>query len=441
VFAEGVETDLWATVLVVDDGREMAALVDLDLVILTQPEAAAVRAEVARTLGVAPEKVRVSLTHNHAGPPPSNWDWTLHGGADLAAYYASLPGLAAAAARSALQNLRPARIGVGAGSSHVAVNRRETAPGGRPATGVNPSGVIDPHVFVLRIEGQDGQPLAAIIGYTMHPTTMGPTNRRFSADWPGHLKRTVENLTGATCFFVQGATGNVGPGPEGFTDDARVIRKLGTLVACEAVRVYLGLHLPPVEFRHERMWESGAPLGKWTAVPVANPAPVVRAQARELRLPLLPQPPLVQVEAQLSQAQSRLHSLTNAGAPAVEIEAATFVTKRANMAVTRSRMFGGRTDLSMELHLLQIGPAVLAAVTCEPFAQIALAIKERSPFPHTWFGGYHGAWSGYMPVPEDYPRRGYEVDTTPFAPDAAGRVIEGTLAALRDLHQQWTAGG
>jgi len=59
IFADGVETDLWATVLVVDDGRERAGLVDLDLVIVTQAEADAIRSGVARVLGVAPENVRV----------------------------------------------------------------------------------------------------------------------------------------------------------------------------------------------------------------------------------------------------------------------------------------------------------------------------------------------------------------------------------------------
>jgi hypothetical protein len=134
----------------------------VDLVILTQPEADAVRREVAAVLGVAPEKVRVSLTHNHAGPPPSNWDWVDEGRAALAAYYALLPAMAAGAARVALKNLRRAHVGVGAGESRVAVNRRETAPGGRPATGTNPAGVIDPHVFVLRIDSTERSPIAAI---------------------------------------------------------------------------------------------------------------------------------------------------------------------------------------------------------------------------------------------------------------------------------------
>jgi len=434
LYADGVETDLWATVLVVADEDEMAAVVDVDLVAVTPGDARAIRTEVARVLGVAPETVRVTETHNHAGPPPSTWSWMKDGTAALKRYYAELPDRAAGAAMAALRALRPARVAAGAGENRVAVNRRERSPDGRMATGVNPDGVMDPHVFVVRIDGTDERPLAAIVGYTAHPTTMGPTNRRFSADWPGHLKRTVETITGATCLFAQGATGNVGPGPEGFTDDPRVIRRIGGSVGCEAARVYLGLRLPPARFRHERVWESGAPLGKWMEVREPEDGAHVGVMTREIRLPLRTHPPLAQAEAQAEDARRRLNDLVDRGAPAAEVEAATFVTKRAAMTVERSRWFAGKSDLPVELHLLQIGPAVLAGIPAEPFAEIGLAIKARSPFPHTWFGGYVGGWSGYIPTPEEYPRGGYEVDTSPFTAEAAARVVEDTVAALADLH-------
>ena len=192
----------------------------------------------------------------------------------------------------------------------------------------------------------------------MHPTTLGPTNRLISPDWPGHLKRTVESLTGATCLFAQGATGNVGPGPDGFTDDVGVVRRLGAMVGCEAARVFLGLDLPAVRHRHERVWESGAPLGKWARQPLPETEPVVRVLSRDIALPLIAQPPLAEARARVDEAQSRLDDLKGRGAPAAEIEAATFATKRANMTLSRAETYGGKEEFPVELHLLQIGPAV-----------------------------------------------------------------------------------
>ncbi len=433
LFPEGIETDLWATVLVLEDGHARAAVVDLDLVTISTEEARAIAIAVAAELGIPPDQVRVSVTHNHTGPPGSRSH--LKAGTEaLQRYYQAVPEFSAGAARIAKENLRPARIGIGSGQSRVAVNRREDAPGGRIATGVNVKGTIDPEVFVLRIDGTDGAPLAAVVGYTMHPTTAGPTFRRITADWPGHLKRTVEQLTGATCVFAQGATGNVGPGPEGYTDKAEVIRRLGTLVGYEAARVHLSLHVPAVEFVHERIWESGAPLGKWISRSAASPEPVVRTRTVPLSLPLREQPSPAEAEARSAEAQRTLQALVDRGAPAREVEAATFVAKRANMVVGRARAYHGRTEHAVTLHLLRVGPAVFAGIPAEPFAEIALAIKAKSPFPYTWFGGYTGGWAGYIPIAEEYPRGGYEVDTTPFAPEAAARVVDGTLAALREFH-------
>lgn len=433
VLPDGVESDLWATALVVDDGKTRAAWIDLDIVIVTTAESDAIRARVGEELGIAPEAVRVSVTHNHAGPPPSPWNWTRQGQEALDGYYALLPELAAGAARLALPAMRPARVLAGSGESRVAVNRREARPDGRIVTGSNLDGVIDPHVFVLRIDDLEGGPLASVVGYTMHPTTMGPSNRLISSDWPGYLKRTVETITGAPCLFAQGATGNVGPGPDGFTDDARVIQRIGGEVGCEAARVYLGLDAAAAKYRHEKVWESGAPLGKWVREPVAEPAVEVKVRSRTVHLPVIAQPPVDEAQARVDAAQERLDALKAQGAPAADVEAATFVVKRANMARSRAATYGGMETFPIEVHLLKIGPAVIVGTEGEPFAEIGLAVKAASPVANTWFGGYTGGWAGYVPTAEAYPLQGYEVETSPFAPEAAEILAAETVAALKDL--------
>jgi hypothetical protein len=430
---EGVDQPLSVTALVLDDGTTTVAWVEFDLVIINNTETEVVRERVGEALGIAPENVRVTVTHNHAGPPPSSWDWVKQGLEALQTYYRQLPEYAAGAALQAKHAMVPALLGVGHGQSDVAINRREQSPEGRIVTGVNPEGTIDPDVLVVRIDRADGGPLATIVGYTMHPTTLGPSNKLISSDWPGHLKRTVEELTGTTCLFVQGATGNVGPGYEGFTADTSVPEKLGRMLGFEAARVYHSLHVPARTFHHERIWESGAPLGRWEADLVDEPEPRVRIAVEYVTLPLIEHPPVETAEAKVREVESRLNELRNAGAPAAEVEAATFVTKRANMALTRSRFYAGKTETPVEVNLLQIGPVMLAGTQGEPFVEIGLAIKEQSPFEHTWFGGYTSGWAGYIPMPDAYPLKGYEVETSPFTPDAAGALVDGTVGLLKEF--------
>ena len=433
VLPDGVDRDLFATVLVVDDGIERAAWCEAEVVVISRAESDAIRAAVASELDIDAEHVRMSISHNHAGPPPSSWNWTRLGQEALDSYYAALPSLIAGAARAAKLAMRPARVGWGRGESYVAVNRRETAPGGRPVTGVNPEGAIDPDVLVVRIDGIDGDPLGSIVGYTMHPTFLGPTNTLISPDWPGHMRHVVEQVTGAPCLFAQGAAGDIGPGPKGFSDDLRAVRAIGGQVGSEAARVFLSIDVPPVTYEHERVWESGAPLGKWKATPIDVPAAVVRARSFTIDLPLGEQVPGDEAQRQVDAAQQNLDDLKASGAPASEVEAATFVIKRANMTRNRSLSYDGKSSTPVEMHALQIGPVIFVGVEGEPFSATGCRIKRESPFAATWFGGYTGGWAGYIPTPEEYPKKGYEVDTSPFADNAATVLEEGVLAALNSL--------
>lgn len=432
---DGVQRDLVATVLVVDDSTERAAFCEAELVIINRRESDAIRAGVAAELGIDAERVRMSISHNHAGPPPGSWNWAGDGMEPLRRYYGTLPDRIAGAARAATLAMRPARIGWGRGESHVAVNRRETGPDGWVVTGVDPDGEIDPEVLVVRIDAADGTTIGTIVGYTMHPTFLGPPNRLISPDWPGHMRHTVEQVTGAPCLFAQGATGDVGPGPRGFRDDIRALHALGGQVGCEAARVALSLDIPAARYEHERVQESGAPLSLWRVVPVEELPAVMRAREVSLELPVGEQVPPDEARRGVEEARRRLASLTASGAPNEEIEAATFVVKRATMTLNRSEAYYGREMADVAMHLLRIGPVVFAGVEGEPFCGTGKRIKAASPFPATWFGGYTGGWAGYVPTSGEFPRGGYEVETSPFAPDAAEALETQAIAALKAFSQ------
>lgn len=436
VLPDGIATDLYATVLVVEDGVERAAYCELEIVILSRDEANAIRAAVAGALEIDTDHVRVCISHNHAGPPPSAWNWTRLGQEALDTYFAALPSIVEGAAREALFALKPARIGWGRGESHVAVNRRETSPTGRTVTGVDFDGEIDPDVLVVRIDGIDGAPIGSIGCYTMHPTFLGPVNRVVSSDWPGQMRNVVESVTGAPMLFAQGATGDVGPGPKGFRDDLKALRSVGGQVGCEAARVYLSMNIPAVRYEHERVQESGAPLSLWKAIPVDEPPAVVRARSIWIDLPLAEQLTIDEAEGRVAAAQQHLDDLKASDAPDSEVEAATFVTKRANMTLSRSRMYYGKASAKVELHLLQLGPVVFAGIEGEPFNATGKRIKAASPFPATWFGGYTGGWAGYVPTPEELARKGYEVDTSPFAENAATVLADQVIAALEEFAEK-----
>lgn len=433
LYADGVDYELNATVLALRSADTTVILVELDLVIVSRAESDAIRQAVSGITGVPVEAIRVGVTHNHAGPPPSAWNWMPEGREALQTYYALLPSLVSGAANVAVGSLRPARIGFNSGESHTAVNRRETAPNGQTVTGVNPAGEIDPDLLVVRIDGENGGPIASIVGYTMHPTTLGPGNRLMSPDWPGHLKRVMTNLTGAPCLFVQGATGDIGPGPDGFSSDVESARRLGAILGSQAGALYFSTDVENREYAHERVWDSGAPLGKWSySVAKSEPATLL-ARSTEINLPVVEQPAKQVAREAIETAQSRLTSLIESSAPEAEVEDATFAVKRANMTLSRAETFGEREHFPVALHVIRIGPLVIAGCEGEPFSQIARDVKAASPFEFTWFGGYTGGWFGYVPTSDEYERGGYEVNTSPYTPEAAGILTRGVIDLLNEI--------
>jgi hypothetical protein len=438
LLADGVHRDLFVTVLILveqqEHGSVAAALVELDLVGLYGLEDA-IRAAVSRETGLDAAAVRVSVTHNHANPVM--WEDWIGGRPELvAAYRASLPDAAAGAARSAHLALRPVRAASAVGRCTIGTNRRQVVgaggPEGRVIVGRDDDGVTDPDVLVTRLDTLDGRPYAALLGYTCHPTTLGPDNRLHSPDYPGVAKAVVEAATGAPALFVQGAAGNVGP-RQGFTGDTAVVERLGTILGLEAARTFMTIETRPVELRYVRPRESGATLAVWEESPVEERATPLRLLRHRVALPLRPQRPVEEALEAYHEMQRRLATVMEDGSPPEVVEAIMFRARRAQMAVTRSRLYAGRETIDVELELLRCGDLALVGCNGEPFCEIGLAIKARSPFPITFFGGYTGRSLGYIPWPSAYGEGGYEVETTPYTDAAAPLLVEETVGALERL--------
>jgi hypothetical protein len=102
-----------------------------------------------------------------------------------------------------------------------------------------------------------------------------------------------------------------------------------------------------------------------------------------------------------------------------------------------SRQLRGHSHRTFELQLFAIGSDIaLLAMPGEPFVEIGLAVKQRSPFSHTLFSGYSNVGWAYIPVPDAYPLGGYEVEITPFSPEASGQIVEESVGLLREVARQ-----
>jgi hypothetical protein len=435
--AAGVDLPLWATALALSDGAETVVIVDLDLIYLWDTEApGALRAAAALT-GLPASHIRLAYTHTHSGPiNGATWSsWVKEGAEMVPAYDAMLEHQIAGVARQALATMRPARVAAGAGEARINVNRRFQRPeDGATICGRNWGGPVDHQVQVLRIDARDGAPIAAVVNYACHPITVGPDCDLVTPDYPGVMKRVVEQATGATCLFLQGATGDIGPIQGCARGGQAEYRRLGSILGHEASRVWWELEPRRRQERYAGTLESGSPLAIYADEPLPDLDTTLRVGTREVRLPLKPFAPSAELATATAAHVERLDRLRAAGGDLEAIRAETMLAKRAAMRADLARRNEGQSHRTVTLQTFAIGDQIaLPVVPGEPFCQIGLQVKERSPFPHTLFAGYANLGWAYIPTADAYPLGGYEVEITPFAPEAAAMVVEESVALLRDL--------
>jgi neutral ceramidase len=237
---EDVEQDLFAKALAIEDSEgTRAILVTTDLIGLTAGICDEISARIQKELGLERGQILLTASHTHSGPALSFRVEPVPGGAvadaeNTAAYTKKLIGQIADVAVQAAANLEPARLYWGSGVAHFAVNRREFTPRG-VVLGVNPRGLADRTVPVLRVNGPDGAPRAVLFSYACHNTTLTGGNYSVCGDYSGFAQAHVEReFPTVQAMFMSGFGGDANPYPRG---TMALAQKHGTDLGTEVARL------------------------------------------------------------------------------------------------------------------------------------------------------------------------------------------------------------
>lgn len=440
VQAEGIDpAGMVATALVVSDGKQKFALVDVDA-LLPNPMAAAIERAAAAT-GIPADHIRIGVTHTHAGPflnrekGPVGYDLTqFQEGFDR--YWGITVDKIVGAIIEANSRLEPVHVGGAKGYGTINVNRRiRPANGNPPAVGRNPEGLVDRDLIVARIDKADGSPLAVLVNFQCHGTVMAWDNKVISPDWPGMMRRVVEQaFPGAHAMFFQGAAGNQGP-IEGFTGDVGVAHRLGRILGHQAAAIAMQTDTVKRTPQFEGFVESTAFIAKqpWR---VTGP----RDGSLQFGMKVIEVPGREYTPAEIDKMRGRVRDAeakaqqTKASGDKWAIHAADARLRRFQDLLTKWQSAKG-APVKVRAQILRIGEVAIVAVPGEPFAEIGQAIKKASPFPVTMFCGYStGEGGDYMPIESEYDLEGYEVDRTPYGRKAAEKLVAeiiGMFAALK----------
>lgn len=427
----GADMPFYATALVLSDGQETAAIVEADAIGFDREWTDKILDAIEEISGLNRNQIRFSCSHTHSGPNTFRLQ-NISEGLDMAvSYLEDMPRKIASAVWQAQQTLQPVRCAAGSGSCDINVNRRFRAPDGSMIVGRNWDSPADPSLRIVRFDDLNENPVATIVNYACHGTTMAWQTKKFTPDFPGPMRKTVEEQLGGVCLFLQGAAANLGP-RRGFTGDCRVYRKLGKILGLESSRIAEEIETLPRRERYVGAMPSGATIAMYEDEPVEPATPELRSLRRVIQLPAKKYSGVAELQAEADALLAEVSRLRREGT-IDEMRLANAKATQAGWRASNARTYFDKEFIDWELHCVRIGPIALLSIAGEPFIEIAQRIIAQSPFEHTLVCGYANGGLGYIPTREAYSEGGYEIEATFFSSDAADKLVAESVQLLNDM--------
>jgi neutral ceramidase len=399
--ATGVHDPLSAYALVAegDDGTTVG-LVVADLLQIDPGLQRVVADEVLRTTGIPRERLQLAGTHTHSGP-------LVPAGSDVERVIGER---VCGALERAWQERRPAAIAVGVGHVQgIGANRR---PNGGP---------LDDRVTVVRFDEDDpaGAPIATLVNYGCHPTTLGPDNNLYSADYPGVLRRELAQRLGGVTMFTTGPQGDVNPG--GYSPEGSMVGVVVPWRTFESAERYGRLLADVVHEVHRGLVPA-------PAAPVWGVSSVL-----ELTLKDLPEPGAARraADAAIDVATAIRQAELSADATYHSAVAAAY----ADLAANQAAAYPPNRPVPVRVSALGIGGFTHVGVQGELFVALGQRLRAELGDDRTCIAALCDGTVGYIPTAGAYTEGGYEPNASVLRAGEGERLVEEVVALARAQDQ------
>lgn len=249
--ATGTDEQLRVRALAMEiSNGEQLAIVSVDLLGLAAEHHREIAKRVLQQHRIPRERLAIGCTHTHTGPRIATASvslliepFTPQELERAIAYSQRIIDEIVTVIGQAIADLQPGKLFLGEGQTSFAVNRRMLKEGKWTGFGVNPAGVVDHSLPILKVTDLNGKIRGIIFNYACHPTTLGPEDNRYSPDWPGYAALALEEAyPGATVVSLTGCAGDANPEPRttGGDDNSRLAIGHGRTLAAAAKKILDG---------------------------------------------------------------------------------------------------------------------------------------------------------------------------------------------------------
>lgn len=421
-----VNDPLYVKALALDDGSTRMVMITLDVVAIEEigpiknGYLSKVRSKIEKELGIRPSNILINASHCHG---------IARGDADL---------LTVEAVKKAFANMSPVNVGVGTGyEDRIMENRRFKMKDGsqtdmRRAYSLPPDeqiagiGPVDPEIGILRLDKQNGETLAVVYNFAMHPI-QGVPNGGNTADIVGFASKVIEeNLSpGAMALFLQGCGGDINPVSYKGVDNPADAEPLGNMLGLSVLKALKNIRATKsekIKLINETM-----------DLPRANFAPRIESmQAYQSKLLQSLQGTNINLKTFISLVGKQNYSeeypsfyshrylhdelvgrhdlarmdslnkkdMDNYRKNIYTMEELTRVKENLSLLKKNHALAAGRTTINVEMLGIKIGDFVLVTFPGELTVQIGLNIKKMSSREFTFVAGYTNGYIYYAPTAE-----------------------------------------
>ena len=423
-FAKGNLDDIGVRAIALTQGEIKILLMSVDSCMIHENTVAEYAALVEKETGISPDNIVISATHTHTGPFLAPTTMFEADPEPILAYAKFLGTKVLEAAKLALADAKPARMGyiVGYAPERVAYIRRYKMKDGStwtcpPINDPNidhPIGTLDQRVNVLRFD-REGAESVVLVNYGVHTDTVN--GEMLSADWPAWMAKTLDKaLDGVKCMFICGAQGDVGSTnvhPTGgdmndteisFDNEMKspgMARFVGRALAGTVLQVYDKVnYVDDVEISITNDY-----------IKVPSNMPTVE------QLPLAKE-----YKAYHDAGRDDL-------IPYTAMELTTVVAE----AIRMCELENGPEDFTVRLTGVKLGPVALVGIPGEPFTDVGVAIKDTPGWDLILPCALTNGYLGYFPMQSAFDEGGYEARTSRFRGGVAERIIQGSKELLSKM--------